>query len=337
VLRCGVTVRYCGAVLRSLRYCGRCDIAVVAEVRTARRRLDIQTSGFLSLINSSSSSFPVFDFSPHALHRTSTMPSWVIIGVSRGIGVRKPPLSHLIPTNKLQYQFLRTLSLDPSNTVIGIARTPAPVAAQVTSDALPNVHILPGDLTSYTSLAEAAALVAPLTGGVLDHLIINGVYHNLATLQLSPADYISKESMLISEVEKSMLTNALGPFFAIQAFMPLLLKGTVKKVVAISSAVADTEIVLQAGMGDGIPYAVSKAALNMLVAKCAVTYGKQGVKVLAINPGFVYTMGGGVEDSKFCFIFHFLYHFCFQSLSSLLQRYIMGDGMIIDALQCPKK
>jgi NAD(P)-dependent dehydrogenase (short-subunit alcohol dehydrogenase family) len=51
----------------------------------------------------------------------------------------------------------------------------------------------------------------------------------------------------------------------------------------------DTESVLKSGIPNHAPYSISKAALNMVVAKYAVEYKAEGFVFLAISPGLVNT------------------------------------------------
>lgn len=96
-------------------------------------------------------------------------------------------------------------------------------------------------------------------------------------------------------------TNAVSYAHLINAFMPLVLLGDVKKVILISTGMADTELIRKHNVWMGFAYAVSKAALNMIVAKASADYQEKGVLILAISPGFVATsdMSGGRLTSSF--------------------------------------
>lgn len=91
-----------------------------------------------------------------------------------------------------QFEFLRQLSLNPANTVIGLVRNVKSVEAKAKAEInRSNVHIVHGDLDSYevlkVSLAsypqdillvdlekKASEATAEITGGSLDYLIANG-------------------------------------------------------------------------------------------------------------------------------------------------------------------
>jgi NAD(P)-dependent dehydrogenase (short-subunit alcohol dehydrogenase family) len=159
------------------------------------------------------------------------------------------------------------------------------------------VHILPADMSDHASLTSAASGVAALTPSV-DHLIINGAYLSVASYPLTGPDYIGREDLFLSELHSAMQTNAAGTLFSINAFMPLILKSDIKKIVAISSAGGDIDAVRDMDMADALPYALSKAGVNMLVAKYALKYRAQGVVCVAMNPGFVYTLSESLDTSN---------------------------------------
>lgn len=109
------------------------------------------------------------------------MSSYVITGVSKGIGVR---LLLLIPRYPLlltpsQYELLKQISRDPQNLVVGLVRDVAATKLKLASEQFtePNIYLLHGDLTSYASLKAAAGATVDIVGkrGV-DYLVGNGAY-----------------------------------------------------------------------------------------------------------------------------------------------------------------
>ena len=68
-------------------------------------------------------------------------------------------------------------------------------------------------------------------------------------------------------------------------------KGQAKKVIAISSGMADPDLVTKYEVWSGASYTISKAALNMAVAKFAAAYGKEEILFMCISPGVVDTQG----------------------------------------------
>lgn len=82
-------------------------------------------------------------------------------------------------------------------------------------------------------------------------------------------------------------TNVVGNIHLFNLFLPLILKGKIKKVIAISTGVADLDLTNDLEI-DTVPlYAASKASLNVIVAKFNAQYKKDGVLFLSISPGLV--------------------------------------------------
>jgi len=199
------------------------------------------------------------------------MPSYVVTGASRGIGL----------------QFVRTLSADKNNTVFGIVRNPA-TAKELTSLGRSNVHVLQTSITDHKGLKAAAEQVAKVTGGSLDYLInnaasVNDDYSNLTLTAFDDQDVLGQN------LRDHFETNVIGVVYTINAFIPLLQKGSVKKVITLSTGVADLEFTLFTGNPVGGPYAISKAAVNLAVTKYAAQYKAEGFVFLALSPGLVNT------------------------------------------------
>ncbi|KAK2590064.1 hypothetical protein QQS21_012252 [Conoideocrella luteorostrata] len=201
------------------------------------------------------------------------MASYVITGVSRGLG----------------FEFLRQLSSDPKNTVVGLVRDPAATKQKVSAELAgrSNIHILAGDLTNYDGLKSAAAETSVITGGSLDYLIAN------AALMSNVDGYCAigeiPPQVAADVMHKSIDTNVIGNMHLINLFLPLILKGKVKKVIAITTAMADVDFINQFDIQVGALYVSSKAALNVIIAKFNAQYKKEGVLFLGISPGVVDT------------------------------------------------
>ena len=56
--------------------------------------------------------------------------------------------------------------------------------------------------------------------------------------------------------------EVMPPMNTIVAFMPLILKSPVRKVITISTGAADTDMINRFGVADAVPYSISKAATN---------------------------------------------------------------------------
>lgn len=93
------------------------------------------------------------------------------------------------------------------------------------------------------------------------------------------------------ELEEDMLkcfkVNVIANIHLFNLFMPLILRGRIKKVVAISSGSADLDPIRQFDMTFSSGYTISKAAMNVAVAKFSAQHRKEGVLFMSICPGMV--------------------------------------------------
>ena len=93
----------------------------------------------------------------------------------------------------------------------------------------------------------------------------------------------------MEDLASSFRTNVIGVIQTINAFVPLLRKGTAKKVLTLSTGMASTDFINEVEMDVAAPYAISKAAVNMAVAHYNALYKKEGILFMAISPGYVDT------------------------------------------------
>ena len=87
--------------------------------------------------------------------------------------------------------------------------------------------------------------------------------------------------------DKLFKTNVVGNIHFFNLFMPLVLKGKTKKVIALTSGHADLDFINNLDIESSALYAASKAALNIIVAKFSAQYKKDGVLVFSMSPGVV--------------------------------------------------
>ncbi|KAL2800607.1 hypothetical protein BJX66DRAFT_350217 [Aspergillus keveii] len=203
------------------------------------------------------------------------MPSFVITGASRGLG----------------WTFLSNISSNPKNTIIAIVRNKPATERRVAEElqGRSNIHVLYGDLTSYQSLQAAATDTEKITGGDLDYLIANAAF--LSTWdQFDPIGDLGKDPVALEEnLLLNFKTNTIAQIHLFNIFTPLILRGAVKKVIAISTGHADIDLVTNHDLSNAPSYAISKVALNMAVAKFSAQYRSDGVLFMAICPGVVDT------------------------------------------------
>ncbi len=72
-------------------------------------------------------------------------------------------------------------------------------------------------------------------------------------------------------------------------FLPLISKSKVKKVISISTGLADIDLIAKFDIETAVAYSISKAGLNMAVAKFSAQYRAEGILFLSISPGLVDT------------------------------------------------
>lgn len=205
------------------------------------------------------------------------MPSYAITGAARGLG----------------HEFVKQLSANPANTVFGIVRNPDTATGLASlAGSNPNVHVVRGDVVSSEQLAAAAAVIANVTGGSLDVLIHNAASTDTATAMLDPSQLPSDVAALHEAFRPTLDTSIFGAILLTNNFLSLIRAGTEKKIIHISSGMADTELIRTSGISYAVPYAAAKAALNVVVAKYAVDLRSEDIKVLAMSPGWVDTYEG---------------------------------------------
>ncbi|KAH7354616.1 hypothetical protein BKA65DRAFT_226144 [Rhexocercosporidium sp. MPI-PUGE-AT-0058] len=213
------------------------------------------------------------------------MPSYVIVGASRGLG----------------FAWLRFLSQDPKNIVIGLVRDVEKTNASLAAENITNVHILHGDMVDRKSLEAAATSAADILPNGLDVIIINGVFVTPEAEKLSISELAAQPELLSKDMHTSLDVNLIGSINSINSFLPLIQKGAAKKIVVISTGMADIDLPVSFDITSGVTYAVIKAALNMVVSKYAAELKSQNIKVLALSPGLVATQMNtpSTEDMEF--------------------------------------
>ncbi|KAH8164043.1 hypothetical protein CIB48_g4201 [Xylaria polymorpha] len=201
------------------------------------------------------------------------MPSYVITGVSKGLG----------------FEFLRQISSEPRNIVIGLVRDKSATEKRVKEElsGRTNIHILHGDLNSYESLQKAAADTTGITGGSLDYLIANASHISYWDSYDPIGALVQDPKRLEGELTTHYRTTVIGNINLYGLFMPLILRGYVKKVIAISTGISDLDITTQLELEGSPLYAIAKAGLNMMTAKFSAQYKKEGVLFMSVCPGVV--------------------------------------------------
>ncbi|KAJ9603964.1 hypothetical protein H2200_011486 [Cladophialophora chaetospira] len=203
------------------------------------------------------------------------MPSYLVTGANRGIG----------------YGFVQYLAKDPGNTVIGIVRDKAAADKTVAADGFKNVTMIQAEVADRKSLLSARDKVAEITGGGLDYLINNAAFIDKTSMGKTLDDFEDDIETLEYALNESFKVNVVGVIHTINVFLPLIKKGSAKKVTLISSGAADPALVNSGIATDG-PYSISKAAANLAIFKYNAKYQKEGYLFFALSPGVVKTWVG---------------------------------------------
>ncbi len=138
-------------------------------------------------------------------------------------------------------------------------------------------------IADVTGRKQIAALARALRGMPIDVLFCNAGISGKRGMGLGSFDYDSWEEVL--------RVNLLGAAAVTEALLPNILAGKRKVIAMMSSRLGS----IAEASGMTLPYATSKAALNMLVKGLAATLASKGVIVVALSPGWVRTDMGGAS------------------------------------------
>jgi len=199
------------------------------------------------------------------------MSSYLITGAAGGIG----------------FEFVRQLSATPENTIFALVRSKSSVNKIEALNAK-NVHVVEADIVDTKALKAVASDVSKVTGGSLDYLINNAAFWEMVPGKGDLSAY-AEEKELEDDLRHHFDVNVIGVIHTINIFLPLLSNSPIKKIVTLTSFGADLDFVLTTDLAAFSPYAISKAALNMAIAKYAIKYKAEGFIFISLSPGFVNT------------------------------------------------
>ncbi len=177
------------------------------------------------------------------------MPTYVITGASRGIGL----------------EFCRQLTAR-GDRVIAVCRKATPELRALGCRIVDNVEV--------SDAAAVASLAKQIRGEHIDVLINNaGIF-----------EHESLENLDLDSIRRQFEVNALGPLRVTHALLPDLQSGA--KVVIITSRMGS---IGDNGSGGYYGYRMSKAAVNMAGVSLARDLVERGIAVLILHPGMVAT------------------------------------------------
>jgi len=147
-----------------------------------------------------------------------------------------------------------------------------------------SLTIVPLDVSNPDSIAAAGQTIEAMTDSL--DIIINN-----AGIEIKHPD-ASVDDIDIEEISGVLNVNSLGPLRITQRFLPLLRKGNGKLVINITS---EATRVCECDRKNKFGFWMSKAALNMQSQILQNYLGEEGIKVLAIYPGWMRTELGGAN------------------------------------------
>jgi NAD(P)-dependent dehydrogenase (short-subunit alcohol dehydrogenase family) len=141
------------------------------------------------------------------------------------------------------------------------------------------LHIIPLDVGDTSSIAKARDLVAEQTDS-LDMFISNAAL--MGRVQCS----IEEPPMDLQAPWNSFRVNALGPAHMVEHFLPLLDKGSMKRLCFVSSEVSCITL-MKHRPGSSYPYCMSKSSLNMGVRLMHNLLFPEGYTFRLYHPGWM--------------------------------------------------
>ncbi|WP_078084585.1 SDR family oxidoreductase [Microbulbifer mangrovi] len=192
------------------------------------------------------------------------MPGTILItGCNRGIGL----------------EMTRQFAADGWQVVATCRNPSAAWELSELAEAHNNIEIHGLDVTDYAQMAE---LAKDLKGRSLDVLLSNAGYYGPKGVGLDSVD--------VEAWRKVLEANTIAPYKLVETFYPLMANGHYKVVGILSSKVGS---ISDNGSGGGYIYRSSKTAVNQVAKSLSIDLAEQGIKVLALHPGWVKTEMGG--------------------------------------------
>lgn len=199
------------------------------------------------------------------------MASYLITGTSKGLGL------------ELARQ-LASLPVSEVSKIFAAARSHSPRLEKLAKNFPNRVVIINLDVTNEGSIKQAVAEVESNLGDMGLDVLIN----NAGICEYSPSGVHTMDNLA-----SSFTTNVLGVHWVSKAFIPLLQKGTTKKIINISSTIGSITLSRNVHLFPAPSYKITKAALNSLTVQYALDYEKEGFTIFALAPGWLRTDQGG--------------------------------------------
>lgn len=192
-----------------------------------------------------------------------TQPTVLITGANRGLGLK---FTELYAQKKFN--------------VLATCRTPHNADGLLELAEKNNqISVLPLDVGIYE---EVENLAETIKASPIDILINNAGIWRSSTL-----GSINRQAWL-----ESFTINSIAPYEVTQALLPNIKKGSLKKVVSITSKMGSID---DNTSGSSYIYRSSKSALNMVMRSLQHDLSSYGIATLTLHPGWVQTDMGGMN------------------------------------------
>ena len=147
-----------------------------------------------------------------------------------------------------------------------------------------SLQLYPGDVGDESSIRQTLEAIASQTGSL--DIVLNNAAVN------SERSGPSLEQVDFSIYLPTYQVNAIGPLMIVKYALPLLRKGNMKLIVNFSSEAGSIGACWRTGE---YSYCMSKAALNMASQIMQNALKEEGIKVLALHPGWFSSDMGGAD------------------------------------------
>ncbi|KAL2074163.1 hypothetical protein VTL71DRAFT_7941 [Oculimacula yallundae] len=200
------------------------------------------------------------------------MASYLITGTSRGLGLAL-------------VEHLTTLPSSEVSTIFAFARSESPALKSLIDKSSGKVVFIKGDVTDEESIKKAVVEVKSHLGEKGLDVLVN----NVGIMGLVQNGIVSMD-----DLSSHFTSNVLATHWVTRNFIPLLEKGSLKKIANITTTLGSLNLAPSYSWSPAPAYKISKAALNMLTIQYALDYASKGFTIFALSPGWLKTdLGGG--------------------------------------------
>ncbi|KAF5009156.1 hypothetical protein FDECE_4600 [Fusarium decemcellulare] len=158
--------------------------------------------------------------------------------------------------------------------VYGFFRPSVPRETSILPESSTNIRFIKLDQNSAKSVAAASKGV-----DFVDILVLNAA--------IGDEEYM--ETTSDERLQEYLVSNVVGPHRVIKEFLPALMRGSLEKIILVSSTSGSLANQVKGHQAFAGPYSVSKAAGNMLVVQYQNELRQKGFCVAAVHPGWAAT------------------------------------------------